>query len=148
MMELDAWVHANNPPPSPWAKAWWDYIDFVRRLADRHAVNDRQVVDTYTRTTPPPSFDLELPVVRLDGSHATLSLAWLLGAPGDPWALTVSTQQPPHTLYGLFDPTMDVRNAELGAAAAAGPYSVDASSFSCVVADEWDVAMVARLIGL
>lgn len=106
------------------------------------------VVGTYTRQTPPPTLPLELPIVRLAGTGAALTAAWLLGAPGDPWALTVRTERPPDMLYGLFDPAADVRDAALGAAAAAGPFAENASSFSCVVADVWDVAMLSRLVGL
>ncbi|TQE99331.1 MAG: hypothetical protein FKY71_09220 [Spiribacter salinus] len=159
MIGFIPWVNDNNPQTgSGWQKGWWDYIEDIQRLVakfyarGRHFdANDPVVVGTYTIRTPPPEAELVLPAVRLRVGETVFIVKWQLTATGDEeW--TASVQRPvafTGDLYGLFDPSRDLRAVGVsgfGTEFTFGPFAERSDQFTCVVDDVWDVATLVRMM--
>jgi hypothetical protein len=74
-MDLERWVHDNNPEEQlQYSKGWWDYIELIRRLMYKFGAKEAQVVAAYPMRTPPPEEDLLMPAVQFAvGSTADLA---------------------------------------------------------------------------
>jgi hypothetical protein len=152
--ELDQWVGLNNIPTSfEYGRAWWDYIEVIRRLGHKFEIGDIQVVGHYIVDTPPPRERLPMPAVALRDRGVTVALKYDFGRMRQ-WPLewTVSVRRRSAYLgpiFGLFDPTLDLRREHVEGLQpdfVFGPYEENPAEFTCELTDEWDLATLMRLV--
>ena len=63
---LDLWVETHQPDPSrEYGHGWWNGIEFIRMLRDRHRLEAVDVPATYWMETPYPRELLLMPVYRI-----------------------------------------------------------------------------------
>jgi len=152
--EFDRWVGANNIPERfRYGKAWWDYVELVRRFAHKFEIHDVRVIGHYVVQTPPPEERLPMPAVSLARSGVLIALKWDFGATCSwPREWTISVRRPSPYLgptFALFDPTQDLRAAPVAGLSPDfifPPYCENPGEFSCAIDDEWDVAALLRLV--
>ncbi|HKY35750.1 MAG TPA: hypothetical protein VJN18_07425 [Polyangiaceae bacterium] len=134
-------------------KGWWDYVELLRRLGEKLDATEVRVVGHYLVETPPPEESLPMPVVALERPGALVALKWDFGAacrwPRE-WTMSIRRRSPYRgPIVGLFDPSFDLRRVTasgLPPSLVFGPYRDNQAEFSCEVSDEWDVAMLLRLV--
>jgi hypothetical protein len=153
--EFDRWVGENNIPARfEYGKGWWDYVELVRRFANKFDIDDVRVVGHYIVRTPPPQEELPMPAVALIRTGATVGLKYDFGAisrwPNE-WIVSVQRRSPYlGPTFGLFDPMHDVRSAGpvdgLAPNLVFPPYHESHAQFTCELQDEWDVATLLRLV--
>ena len=152
--QFDRWVGENNIPSYfEYGKGWWDYVELIRRFAAKFEIEDVRVVGHYVVHTPPPEEKLPMPAVALARRGVLAALKHDFGALARwPKEWTVSIRCPtPYRgpIVGLFDPTIDLRRLSvegLSPNLVFGPYRDNQAEFSCELEDEWDVAMLLRLV--
>lgn len=150
---FNQWVNDHNPDESlSYRKGWWDYIENIRRLADKFDIEDRdiQVVSTYRMKTPPPYEELLMPVLRLNTPNIQFTIKYDFGVYPEAWTVSVrsSMDTAPITL-GLFDPNRDLRTKTIVGFEKEwiyGPCNENGRQFTCDVQDEWDLACLFRLV--
>lgn len=155
--KLDRWVSENNIPTTyEYGKGWWDYIEWIRRLADRVAALEVSVVGSYHVDTPPPCERLPMPAVAIDARGVTYALRFDFGtfalrAGGREWAVSVRRRTPYRgPWFGLISETEDLRQLGLDGIPPEylfGPYREDRARFTVLVRDHWDVATLMRMVG-
>ncbi len=158
-INFDQWVSDNNPPLHlEYGKGWWDYIEIVRRLADKFTIDDIAVVGTYVIETPPPEEKLTAPAIRLRTDNITFTVKYDFGKfpeahhasvyfPWPTWLVSVSSVFPgPAKSYGLFG-VFDYSKVPVdGFDVIYGPFSKSyCSEFTCMLEDELDLACLMRL---
>jgi hypothetical protein len=153
---FDRWVGCNNIAPTfEYAKGWWDYVELVRRFADYLDTDDVLVIGHYLVDTPPPCERLPMPAVAIRRPGVTFALRFDFGRlslrlHSREWAVSVLRRSKYcGPLFGLFDETEDLTHAGLDGLAPDylfGPYRADPARFTCLLRDEWDVAMLMRLM--
>ncbi len=152
--EFDRWVTENNVPERfEYGKGWWDYVELIRRYADKFDISDARVVGHYVVRTPPPEEDLPMPAVGLTKAGILVALKRDFGAacrwPRE-WTVSVRRRSPYlGPTFNLFDPAFDLRRERvdgLGPELVFGPYRENPAEFSCELVDEWDVATLLRLV--
>jgi hypothetical protein len=151
---FDRWVGENNIPPNfEYGKGWWDYVELVRRFAAKFDVEDVQVVGHYAVHTPPPEERLPMPAVALNRRGVLVVLKHDFGALARwPKEWTVSIRRPASyrgPIFGLFDPAVDLRKLQVDGfppELVFPSYESNQAEFSCELDDEWDVAMLLRLV--
>lgn len=155
--QFDRWVNDNNIPETfEYGKSWWDYIELVRRFAFRLNTEDVRVVGQYVVDTPPPCERLPMPAVAIATPSVTFALRYDFGSwslkPREisEWVISVQRRSPYlGPLFGLFDATEDLRLVGVDGLAPDflfGSYRQDQARFSCMLCDEWDVAMLMRIL--
>jgi len=156
--EFDAWVGTNNIPDHfEFGKGWWDYVELIRTFAARLDSEDVRVVGHYIVETPPPTELLPMPAVAIVTPAATFAFrydfgTWSLKQPVvlSEWVLSVDREAPYRgPTFGLFDEARDLRPEGLDGLSPNylfGPYRQDQAKFSCVVKDQWAVAMLLRIL--
>lgn len=155
--DFDRWVSATNVPEAfEYAKGWWDYVELVRRFASRLDTEEVRVIGHYIVETPPPCERLPMPAVAITTPEVTFALRYDFGAWSlkhreiSEWVVSVHRRSPYRgPLFGLFDETQDLRveGVEgLGPDFLFGSYRQDQARFSCLLCDEWDVAMLMRIM--
>jgi len=152
--EFDRWVGENNIPETfEYGKGWWDYVELIRRYADKFEFSDVRVVGHYVVRTPPPEEKLPMPAVALAKPGVTVALKWDFGAacrwPHE-WTVSIRRRSPYlDPTFSLFDPGFDLRHERVdgfGPELVFGPYRESPAEFSCELVDEWDVATLLRLV--
>jgi hypothetical protein len=150
--DFDAWVGEHNPASNlEYGKAWWDYVEIIRRLVDKFSATDIRVIDTYVVYTPPPEEELPMPAVAFVVNGTAFAVKWDFGrCPRWPHQWTVSIQRTaPYsgTTLHLFDEHADVRDVAdgFGPDFTLPPYAESRQQFTCVVDDELDVAALIRI---
>jgi hypothetical protein len=153
---FDRWVNDNNIPTSfEYGKAWWDYVELVRRFADYLDADEVSVIGHYHVDTPPPCEHLPMPAVAIDTSGVTFALRFDFGAfcgryDLREWAVSIQRRSPyTGPLFGLIRETEDLRNSGLEGLAPDylfGPYRDNPRQFTVLVRDEWDVAALMRIL--
>ncbi len=152
--EFDRWVAGNNIPERfEYAKGWWDYVELIRRFADKFDLPDVRVVGHYVIRTPPPEEKLPMPAVALTKGDVLIALKWDFGAgcrgPRE-WTVSIRRRTPYlGPTFNLFDPQFDLRRERvdgLDADLVFGPYRENPSEFSCELVDDWDVATLLQFI--
>ncbi len=151
---FDRWVGENNIPDHfEYGKGWWDYVELVRRFADKFDVEDVHVIGHYIVDTPPPEEKLPMPAVALTRRGTLVALKNDFGALARwPKEWTVSVRRPtPYRgpIFGLFDPTVDLRKLPVDGfppELVFPAYEKNQAEFSCELEDEWEVAMLLRLV--
>src|SRR5262245_16948136 len=115
--EFDRWVSENNIPEKfEYSKGWWDYVEFVRRLARRCNADDVRIIGHYIIDTPPPCERLPMPAVAITLPSVAFALRFDFGS----WSLkhreicewVVSVDRRSRyvgPLFGLFDENEDLR---------------------------------------
>ena len=150
------WVAENNIPETfGYAKAWWQYVDMVRRFAARLATEDVRLVGHYVVETPPPAERLPMPAVAIVTPGVVFALRYDFGSWSlqhreiSEWVVSVLRRSPyTGSLFGLFDEDLDLRTLGVDGLAPDflfGPYRRDQARFSCLLRDEWDVATLIRI---
>ena len=155
--QFDRWVNDSNIPETfEYAKAWWDYVELVRRFACRLDTEDVRVVGHYIVETPPPCERLPMPAVAVVTPGVTFALRFDFGSWSlkhrevSEWVVSIVRRSPyVGPLFGLIDETEDLRR--LGVEGLApdflfGSYRQDPARFSCLVSDEWDVATLMYIL--
>ena len=154
LTEFDRWVGDNNIPSQyKYGKGWWDYVELIRRFASKYEFEQVRVVGHYLVDTPPPEERLPMPAVALTRGGLLVALKYDFGAgcrwPRE-WTISVRRSTPYRgPTFGLFDPSLDLRQAHVGGLAPEfvfGPYRESQAEFTCEVEDEWDVATLLRFI--
>jgi hypothetical protein len=156
MRAFDRWVNDNNIPETyEYGKGWWDYIELVRRFAERVEANDVRVIGHYVIDTPPPCERLPMPAVSIAGDGFELGLRFDFGRFSlrhdmREWAVSIR-RHTPYTgpLFGLFQEDEDLRQAGLDGLLpdhVFGPYRENPARFTVLLRDEWDVAMLVRIV--
>jgi len=145
------WVHENNPSENlEYRKGWWDCIEIVQRLMDKHEIDAAQVVGTYLMTTPPPKEELCMPIVSLRTTRATILLKCDFGVWPECWTISVDRQNSKSgPTYGLFDEPVDLRTQGVTGFATDWVYPSYRDSpgkFSCNLGDEWDVSVLIQIV--
>jgi hypothetical protein len=151
---LNAWVNDNNPPiEQAYDKGFWDYVEMVRRLVDKFDGTNERVVGTYVVRTPPPEEELQMPAIAFDVGRASVAVRFDFGADASwPREWTVSIKRPSPYLgpvFGLFDQDGEVSSrmtTGFGETWTLPPLRKSPAAFSCELVDEWDVAMLVRLV--
>jgi hypothetical protein len=116
-----------------------------------------RVVGHYIVETPPPTELLPMPAVAIVTPSATFAFrydfgTWSLKQPValSEWVLSVDREAPYRgPTFGLFDEARDLRPEGLDGLSPSylfGPYRHDQAKFSCVVKDQWAVAMLLRIL--
>jgi hypothetical protein len=116
-----------------------------------------RVVGHYIVETPPPTELLPMPAVAIVTPAATFAFrydfgTWSLKQPValSEWVLSVDREAPYRgPTFGLFDEARDLRPEGLDGLSPNylfGPYRQDQAKFSCVVKDQWAVAMLLRIL--
>ncbi len=156
LWDFDRWVNDNNIPTTfEYAKGWWDYVELVRRFADRLDANDVRVVGHYFVDTPPPREQLPMPAVAIRANGVLFALRFDFGGfsirwGSREWAVSVQRRSKyTGPLFGLIAETEDLRHADLDGLApnhVFGPYREDPARFTVLVRDEWDVATLMRIM--
>ena len=149
---LDTWVATHNPDPAlSFGKGWWDCIEFMRTLRDRHGLEAVDVPATYQMETPPPCETLLMPVYRMQhhGLKCYLKTDFHVLPPN--WFLSVQTPERLPQIYGLFDPARDWRQEPRYLEGFREewrypPFSESPLRFTCAVESEMDVYMLIRLL--
>ena len=152
MTEFDRWVGGNNVSADlEYKKAWWDYVELIRRLANKFDVREARVVGHYVVRTPPPEEQLPMPAVALETGGALVALKWDFGATSRwprEWTASVRRRSPyMGPIFGLFDPAFELieEHAEGLAPEFVFPsYRESPAKFSCELEDEWDIATLLR----
>jgi hypothetical protein len=125
-------------------------------FAARLDSEDVRLVDHYVVETPHPTELLPMPAVAIVTPTATFAFrhdfgTWSMKQPValSEWVLSVDLAAPYRgPTFGLFDETRDLRATGLDGLSPNylfGPYRADQAKFSCVVKDQWDVAMLLRI---
>jgi len=152
--DFDRWVSQNNIPDEyEYGKGWWDYVELVRRFADKHGLEDVRVIGRYVVRTPPPEEELPMPAVALTGPGAVVALKWDFGAgcrwPRE-WTVSVRRRLPYQgPTFGLFHPELDLRGEGVDGLSpdyVFAPFAENQAEFTCEVEDEWDVATLLRFV--
>jgi hypothetical protein len=153
---FDRWVSDNNIPETfEFGKGWWDYVELVRRFAERLGSDEVRVIGHYIVDTPPPCERLPMPAVAITVPGVTFALRFDFGswsmkhAEISEWVVSVDRRTPYRgPLFGLFDENLDLRaNGVDGLGEYLfGSYRQDPSRFSCLLRDEWDVATLLRIV--
>ncbi|HUH04645.1 MAG TPA: hypothetical protein VML75_21765 [Kofleriaceae bacterium] len=156
LWDFDRWVNDNNIPATfEYTKGWWDYIELVRRLADHVGASAVRVVGHYYVDTPPPCERLPMPAVAIDARGVTFALRYDFGdfsirSGLREWTISVQRSSPYlGPLFGLIAETEDLREADLDGLRPGhifGPYRDNPARFTALVRDEWDVAMLMRIM--
>jgi hypothetical protein len=148
---LDRWVETHQPDPSlEYGHGWWNGIEFIRMLRDRHRLEAVDVPATYWMETPPhPRERLLMPVYRI--RHGRLECYLKTDFSLGYWYLSVRTPKPLRHTYGLFDPAMDWRREPRWLSGFREEWrypSVTESPlrFTCELECEFDVYMLIRLL--
>jgi hypothetical protein len=152
--EFDRWVADNNIPECfEYGKGWWDYVELIRRFANKFDMPDVRVVGHYAVRTPPPEEELPMPAVGLTKGSVLVAMKWDFGAACRwPREWTLSIRRPSPYLgptFNLFDPGLDLRRERVDGLSpdfVFGPYRENPAEFSCDLEDEWDVANLLRLV--
>jgi hypothetical protein len=152
--DFDRWVGEHNIPPHfEYGKGWWDYVELVRRFASKFDVEDVRVVGHYIVETPPPEEMLPMPAVAMTRRGIMAALKYDFGGLARwPKEWTISVRRPaPYRgpTFGLFDPNVDLRQLRVDGLAPAlvfASYRENQAEFTCEVEDEWDAAMLLRLV--
>lgn len=154
--DFDRWVNDNHIPERfEYGKGWWDYVELVRRFADRLDTRDVRVIGHYIVDTPPPCEKLPMPAVALAIPGVTFALrfdfgAWSVQHDMKEWIASVRRRSPYlGPLFGLFDQAQDLRAEGVPGLAPDwlfGSYRENQSAFTCALRDEWDVATLMRLV--
>jgi hypothetical protein len=152
--QFDRWVAENNISRTfEYGRGWWDYVELIRRFACKFDISDVCVVGHYVVRTPPPEEALPMPAIALTGHGVMVALKWDFGAmrrwPLE-WTVSVRRRSPYlGPTFRLFDPVFDLRTdcvEGLSPELVFGPYRENPAEFSCELQDEWDVAMLLRLV--
>jgi hypothetical protein len=152
--QFDRWVGENNIARTfQYGKGWWDYVELIRRFADKFDVEDVRLVGEYIVRTPPPEEALPMPAVALVRPRAMVAMKWDFGATArwpTEWTVTVRRSSPYlGPTFGLFDPMADLRTRRvegLEPDLVLPPYRQSPSAFTCELEDEWDVATLLRFV--
>lgn len=76
-VDFDQWVNDNNPPiEKNFGKGFWDYVEYVRRLAYLTNACEISVIGRSSIRTPPPCEQMTLPVVRLSYDDVVIDIAY------------------------------------------------------------------------
>jgi hypothetical protein len=151
---FNRWVNDNNIPESyEYSKGWWDWIELVQKWTHKLELDDVRVIGHYVVDTPPPVEQLPMPAVLLVRDGISVAVRWDFGAmrewPNE-FTLSVRRRSPYRgPLFGLFNPALDLRRdgvSGFGRDWVFGPYRENQSEFTCELADEWDVAMLLRIL--
>jgi len=143
-MELWRWINDNNPDPSlEYGKGWWDYLEFLKLMIDKHDADRVEVLGTYEIETPPPCERLTLPVVRLRIGSTSFTLRHDFGAYPDAYIVSVERRTDyRERCFRLFDPDLDLRTSGVAGFRPEWvfpPFRQDRRRFTCRLHDEWDV---------
>ena len=147
---LDLWVETHQPDPSlEYGHGWWNGIEFIRMLRDRHRLEAVDVPATYWMETPYPRELLLMPVYRIrhERLKCYLETDFSLGY----WYLRVRTSAPLTHTYGLFDSTRDWRQEVrwldgFREVWRYPPFAESPLRFTCELECEFDVYMLVRLL--
>lgn len=145
------WINDHNPLESlQYRKGFWDYVEFVQLLMQKHEVEKAEVVGTYLMKTPPPVEELLMPVVKVVGRNTTFVVKYDFGVWPERWTVSVSRKSP-YTggTFGLFDEPADLRSKPVPGFDAEWLYPSfceNPAQFTCELGDEWDVATFFRLM--
>jgi len=145
------WINDNNPPENlQYRKGFWDYVEFVQRLMQKHEVEKAEVVGTYLMKTPPPVEELLMPVVRIVCRSASFVVKYDFGVWPERWTVSVSRRLPyAGCTFGLFDERADLRLKSVSGFDAEWLYASfreNPARFTCELRDEWDVAVFFTLM--
>ena len=148
---FDQWVSENNPPVRlSYGKGWWDYIEILRRLADKFEIAAMDVIGTYVMKTPPPEERLLMPVVGMKTADLELIIKYDFGVFPERWTISVNGDSlKVGSTFGLFDENADLRRETIPGFEPEWlypRYRESPSRFSCLLHDEWDVAAFVRLV--
>ena len=153
IVDFNGWVNDNNPGEYlEYRKGWWDYIETIRRLAEKFGIEDSyiQVVSTYLMNTPPPCEQLLMPVLRFNAPNTQFILKYDFGAYPEAWTVSVQSSVDIAPMKpGLFDSGRDLRAKVISGFEREwvyGPFSENPRQFTCEVRDEWDLACLFRLV--
>lgn len=152
--EFDKWVSDNNPPIQlQYGKGFWDYVETVRRLAAKFEATDERAIGTYIVHTPPPEEELLMPAVAFQVGEVAFGLKYDFGSgthwPFE-WTATVKRPSPYRgPLFHLLDNDTVLSStpiAGFGTEWTLPPYRTSQAAFTCMLTDEWDVAMLIRMM--
>ena len=146
---LYAWVNKNNPPEkAEYGKGWWDYVEFLYKLADIYEVQP-MVVSTVKITTPPPSEALVMPVVVFSFKAGKVLIKHDFGRWPYEFTLSFSSLAPFTILFGLFDPDEAVDVKLLRGVPVRWQFSLhkdNQRNFTCAVAGADEVYLLLWLL--
>lgn len=150
-IDLFDWINDNNPPEGlEYRKGFWDYVEFIQRLMEKHEIEKAEVLGTYLMKTPPPVEELLMPVVRIAVRSTSFVVKYDFGAWPESWTISVSRKLPyAGCTFGLFDERADLRLKSVPGFQAKWlypPFCENPAQFTCELRDEWDVATVFRLM--
>lgn len=119
------------------------YCDTIARLMEKFDLDEPEVLAEYELG------DAIFPVVSLQVKSSQLILRYEPG--GWPSTFIVSVDSPTAipSLFGLFDPTLDLSDQSIAGMKKDwlfGSYRKNQSRFSCEIEDEWDLAMLVRIL--
>ncbi|HBS06005.1 MAG TPA: hypothetical protein DEA96_13645 [Leptospiraceae bacterium] len=119
------------------------YGQIVRRLIDKFDLDEPEVLGEYELGGE------SWPVIAISVKSARMILRYEPGRWPASFLITVESTAPVPSLFGLFDPTLDMSGETLPGMKPEwlhGPYRADQRNFSCELEDEWDLAMLVRIL--
>ncbi|MBI38795.1 MAG: hypothetical protein CMF59_04290 [Leptospiraceae bacterium] len=119
------------------------YGAFIQRLTEKFDLDEPQVIAEYSLG------DAVWPLVSVTVKSAHIILRYEPGRWPASFLVTVESSAPVPSLFGLFDPTLDLSGESLPDMKPEwlhGPYRSNQSQFSCELEDEWDLAMLVRIL--
>lgn len=148
---LDRWVCEHQPDSEQsYGKGWWDFIEDIRRFADKLQLREIDVVGSYILHTPPPGETLLSPVVAFQTPGCCVHLKHDFGQWDAPWTISVkrSDKRPLPGLALFLDPSaLTERSLDgLDPAWIFPPYELDTERFTTRMADRLDVYAALRLL--
>ena len=119
------------------------YGEIILRLMEKFDLGDPKVQGEYSVAGE------DWPLLKLEVKTTELIVRYEPGRWPNALVVSVHSSAPIGSVFGLFDPTLDLRiDAVEGMQPSLvyGPYRDNQSQFSCELEDEWDLAMLVRIV--
>ncbi|MCB1305643.1 MAG: hypothetical protein KDK37_15250 [Leptospiraceae bacterium] len=118
------------------------YESTVQRLVEKFDLSDPMVINEFEHNGD------HWPVLQFQVKSATITVRYQPGRWPAAFTVTVEAQSAVGSVFGLFDPTLDLSRDKIDGMEGyiKGAYRSNQNQFSCELEDEWDLAMLVRIV--
>lgn len=120
------------------------YGEWILRWMEKFDLSEPFVLGTYEIQ------GRKWPLLRFNIKSSSLLVRYEPGRWPASFIVSVDSTEAIPSLFGLFDPTLDLRvggaPADMDSSCIFGPYKENHCRFSCELEDEWDLAMLIRIL--
>ena len=119
------------------------YGEIILRLLEKFDLGDPEVKGEYSVAGE------TWPLLKFQVKTTDMIVRYEPGRWPNAVVVSVHASSPIGSVFGLFDPTLDLRIDAVDGMQTSlifGPYRENQSQFSCELEDEWDLAMLVRIV--